>query len=354
MNESEARITDSFIMPVMKIADKFHYFPRCDFFSLGLSFKQIELILKNRKIPLEIYTTGLNVNIDQIKYFSSKYPDKFNVFLSIITLDPGIRKRVMNPNISIANLKKICVVLRRPIFYLLYLTKEQLISDIEYLNPFTVRNNGSFYIHKLYYNRLSPVYIKEYSDNARHDFQAIVAYLKKNNGRLENISRRISFSPEPQIYAWAWKKELKKLLSVCKGKPGEAIFCSHGAYPIIRAIINKDAHVVPVHSCFGGCVDFALGITVKAILSEIKKILRKSHLKHIYIPHTMFGIDMRLDLHLDSVDLIKKTYPRIKITIITVPDRLSMSVLSLKQCVSFYSRQNAAADDCSRQTMSGS
>lgn len=331
------RLADSFIMPIMKVADQFRYFPHCDFFSMGLSPGQEELVLKNRLTPLEIYTTGLNADFGRIEYYTSKYPDKFNVFLSIITLDPKIRKATMNPDIDLANLKKICSVLKRPIFYLLYFNKEQLISDIDYLNQFSISNKGSFYVHKLYYNRLSPGHIREYSDNAINDFKSIVNYLNNNNRKLNNIANRILFSPESQIYAWAWKRELKKLLSVSKGWPGEAVFCSRGAYPIIRDLVKAKSRVIPVDSCFGGCVDFSLGITVKAILSEIKKASKKRCVNHIYIPHTMFCIDGKLDLNLDSVDLIRKHYPKIKITVIKIPDYISMSVLSLGQCVGFYS-----------------
>ncbi len=115
-----------------------------------------------------------------------------------------------------------------------------------------------------------------------------------------------------------------------------AIFCSQGAYQVIRSLFKK-TQVVPIKSGFGGCMDFTLGMTVKAILLKIKKMLTEGIvLKHIYIPHAMFCIEQKYDLNCDSVNLIKKAYPRIEINVIKIPRYVLHSTIDLDTCIRYY------------------
>jgi len=326
---------------VRRVGAELRYFPHCDFFALGLTARQIETLVlshKNSGKELLIHTTGYNADPKFVNYLSSKYPRTFRVHLSIVTFDSVIRKNIMSPKIDTEKLKKISDVLIKPVYFLIYFNKEQTISDIELLNQSSIKTQGRLYLHRLYFNKLSPKYIIDYSNKAEKEFKDLIYYLKFNDARLKEVSRRLNFSPVSKIYAWRWKNEIKKLLGICKGTDREAIFCSHGAYEAIRSLMASKTHVIPVKSCFGGCVDFTLGLTVKAVISEIKKLLAGGiRLSRIYLPHPMFCIEGKYDLNCEGIDLIKKAYPKIEIIVIKIPEHILKSTVNLDTCVNYYS-----------------
>jgi hypothetical protein len=324
---------------IQKIENELQYFPTCDFFNLGLTQNQIETVIQI--LPGIFYTTGLNVDFKLIKYFSLKYPKQFHLHLSIITFDPSIRRNIMNPNINIENLKKICKVATRPTYYLLYFNKEQILSDVGILNKFSVKNQGLLYVHKLYYNKFSPDCIKNYAILGENDFNSIIKYLKFNDKKLKNISGRLKFSPSSKIYAWTYRKEIGKLLELCQEADSEAIFCSSGAYQLIRSL-KKKMHVIPIENSMGGCVDFTIGMTVKSIIYKIRAMFAKGIiLRHIYLPGSMFVVKKQFDLNGDSINLIKKEFPNIKIKIISIPLDIIYSTLSLDSCFKYIFLRNS-------------
>ena len=317
---------------LQKTKDGFQYFPACDFFNLGLTQSQIEKVVQ---IQNEFYTTGLNADFKLIKALSEKYPNKFRLHLSIITFDPSIRRNIMNPDINMDNLKKICKVAIRPVYFLVYFNKKQIASDIGILNKFSQKNKGSFYIHKLYYNKFSPDCIKDYATKGEDNFKSIIYYLKFNDKKLGNISKRLYFAPSSKIYAWKSQNDIEQLLKVCKGSDSEAIFCSIGAYQLIRSL-RKKMHVIAIENSMGGCVDFTIGITVKSIIHKISEMSADGIvLRYIYIPKSMFVFKDKFDLNGDTVGLIKEEFPGIKIKVIDIPLRVHAS-LSLDTCFRYY------------------
>lgn len=243
----------------------------------------------------------------------------------------------MHPKIDMENLKKICEVALGPIYFLLYFSKSQVVSDIDILNNASIKNKGHFYIHRLFYNKLSPPDIIDYSDKAENEFEGIIYYLMFNDKKLKNISRRIEFSPHSKIYAWHFRKKIKELLRVCKNRDDGAIFCSQGAYPVIQNSVGEKAHVVAIKNRFGGCVDFICGVTLRDVLSEISRFSAKGiALKDIYIPSSMFCIEKRYDLNGDSVKFIKTACPKIKTHVLRVPPSIIHSTLTLDDCMRYY------------------
>lgn len=325
---------------IRKAGNQLQYFPHCDFFALGLTDKQIEALVlsfKSSGKSFLAYTTGYNADLKFVKYLSSKYPDTFRMHLSIVTFDPWIRKNLMNPDIDVENVKRLSRVISRPVYFLMYFNKEQVASDVALLNESSVKTHGTFYFHRLYYNKLSPEYIINYSDAAERNFREIIYYLKSNDDKLKGISRRLILSPDSKIYAWTWKEEIKKLLKGCRGTDKEAIFCSYGAYEVIRSVVSDKTHVIPVKSCFGGCVDFTLGLTVKSIVEEIKKLLESgAALRRIYLPDSMFCAEGKFDLNCDSIELIKKAYPKLEVKVIKIPSRILKSTINLDFCLRYY------------------
>jgi hypothetical protein len=292
-----------------------------------------------KKLPIS--TTGYNADYKFIKYLTKKYPDTFRVHLSIITFDRAIRRKLMHPNIDLENLKRIATTLIRPVYFLLPLTKEQSIEDIGLLNDASIMRRGTIYLHKLYYNKLSPKYIIDYANRAERHFKDIIYFLKQNDKKLGNISERMIFSPSSKIYAWSWKRDIKKLLKGCTNDDDEAIFCSAGAAEIIKSSVGKKSHVIPVKSCFGGSVDFTLGMTVKEVLRGIGRVLDSgATLKRIYIPDSMFCVESKFDLNCDSVDLIHKRHRKIKVRVVRIPSHILMSNLNLNSCFRYYEQKS--------------
>jgi len=320
---------------INKTRKTLHYYPTCDFFNLGLTTDQIETLIQY--FPERFYyTTGLNVDAGLIKYLGKKYHDKFRLHLSIVTFDPAIRRKMMNPAIDVNTLERICKIAWRPQFFLMYFDKEQFIGDLDILNKYSVNNEGSFYIHKLYYNKLSPNSVKEYSIHGDHSFRSIVQYLKLNDRKLSAISKRSSFAPASVIFAWRFRKELKELFIGCRGGSREAVFCSTGAYPIIKKIM-KSMEVIPIENAIGGCVDFTLGMTVRSIIMKLRELFENGIiLRRMYLPGSMFAVHNQYDLNGDSVEDIKNEFPGLKITVIHIPQNILRSTLSLNTCYRYY------------------
>jgi hypothetical protein len=325
--------TVSFQQNIQKQRCRIQFLPTADFFSLGLSQRQIVKIIQVQDV---FYTTGFNVDSKFIEYLTQKYPGKFRLHLSIVTFDSNIRKQIMNQDIDIDNLKKICEVAIKPTYFLLCFNKKQIVSDINILNKLSLKNKGDFYIHKLYSTKFSPDIIKNYAIKGENDFQSVVYYLKFNDVKLGAISKRLSFSPSSSLYAWRFREEIKKLLKVCKGLSSEAIFCSPGAFEVVSGFKNK-ANVVPVENSMGGNIDFAQGITIRAIICRIRQLIAKgSILKDIYIPSSMFVFRSKFDLNGDTVNLIKQELPEIRVKVINIPLWVTKSVLTLDTCFKYY------------------
>jgi len=317
--------------------NKILYFPKCDFFSLGLNSRQIELILKNGK-PLQAYTTGLNVDPELIKFFTKKYPNKFSLHLSIITFDPIIRENLMNPRIDLSRLIKISKIIKNSDYFLLFFNKKQLISDVRRLNNFSLRNNNDIIVSQLFYSKISPEIVKEYAQQAVHEFEPAINYIKENREIFHNLESRISFFPESQIFAWSRKKAIKYLLKDCKDSEDSAIFCSQGAFNIMRPLF-KQAHVIPIESCYGGNIDFVLGMTVKQIIVKIHDLINSGiELKYAYLPDAMFHVSRKYDLYCENIGSLKKAFPCIKIFLIEIPAYLIDGVVTFKECVDYYSK----------------
>lgn len=326
-----------------KIGNQICYLSTCDFFSVGLSSQQIETLIQYGIIST-VYTTGLNVDIDFLRYLSRKYRHKFNVFLSIVTFDPILRGRLMNASIDFDKIIRICDVLASPTYMFMYFNKNQTISDIEIINDYSVKNNGTIYISKLYYNRLDPVYLVNLANNAEEEFKSIVYYLKTFDDKLKNISKRLSFSPKPEIYAYRWRKQIIELLQVCDGVGTEALFCSQGAYTVIKNYFKDyEINIVPLKNCFGGCVDLSVGITVNSVLKAIEELLATGiKLKQIYIPNTFFLIDYKYDFEGNAIENIRKIYSNIEVTVIDIPPDINRSVLTLDECIDYFENINSS------------
>lgn len=330
-----------FPIPIIRKGKELQYLPNSDFFALGFTCKQIETLIRAHKkkgFLFKVYTTGFNVDAELIKHLSLKYPETFRLHASVITFDPAIRKHLMNPRVTPDNILRMGDVLVQPTYFFLYFNAEQVMADIGMLNEVSIKNGGRFYFHKLYYDKLSPQYIKDYAEGGEREFEKIIQSLKVNDQKLKNISKRLVFSPHSKIYAWAFREHIRDLLRRCKGTDEEAIYCSQGAYETIKSLFaGKAIHVVRVKSCFGGCVDFTLGMTVKAVLLKMGKMLSGGvNVRRIYLPNTMFCIEGKFDLCGDSVHLIKKMYRHIDVKIITIPRDIVISTLSLETCLKYY------------------
>lgn len=324
-----------------KVGKELHYYPYADFFSLGLTNRQIEKLIqdyKRRKKCLTIYTTGLNADFKLLKYLAFKYAGFFRFHLSIITFNLQIRERLMNPDIDMANLKKICMIAFKSTFFFIFFNKRQMIKDINIVNEFTLKNKGNYYIHKLYYNKLAPKYIANYAIKTEKEFKDFVFYLYSHGEEFKNISQRLAISPDSRIYAYRWRDQIVRALHRCKGNDNEVIFCSHGVYDVIRRHFRKKApHLVKIKSCFGGNIDFTMGITIRSIFPKINRMLAKGvRINHIYIPSSIFHVNGEYDLNGDNINLFKHTFPELKITVIKIPSKIINSVVSLNDCVKYY------------------
>lgn len=327
--------------PVQPFGRSYEYLPSANFFSLGMSKGQIEKLINEYHLAgktITVYTTGQDMDIEFVKYLNSKYPDTFRIHLSVITFDRKIRLEMMNPKILISDLKAACKSIARPIYFLIHFNNDQIISDIKQLNECSIINKGEFYIHKLFYNRLSSDEIRCYADNADGEFEALVVYLKKKDRKLNYISHRLCFSPAAEIYAWVFRDEIRELFQTSKGTDDEAIFCSEGAYDTIKNFFSrKSSHIIPIKGVFGGNIDFAMGMTVRQITAQISLLIKSGYvLRRIFIPDSMFCIEDKYDLNLEGVSLIRKAHPKIKVRIVKVPVSITKGAIGLDGCIDYF------------------
>jgi hypothetical protein len=220
---------------------------------------------------------------------------------------------------------------------LLFFNKRQLISDISFLNYYSIRNNNSIEISNLFYSKVSPQIVREYAQQADSEFESAINYIRENKGALcDSKVSRVTFYPDSQIFSWSRRKRMQSLFKYCEDTKNSAVFCSRGAFNIIRSLFRQ-ANIIPVESCYGGNIDFVLGMTVKQIIVKINDLMHKGiTLKYVYLPDKMFSISNKFDLNRDTTECLKKAFPSIGIFIIQVPAYFIDGGVTFKECVDYY------------------
>lgn len=336
-------LKDKFLRPMYckKEGDCLMYFPKSDAFSLGLSPQQLEEMIKQHRREhdrIQLYTTGLEANVQDIKYLVDEYD--IGIHLSIITYDPAIRSKVMNKNIDMENVVRISKVLKKKSnIFLIYFNKRQILSDLEKINRHSVDKNVNILIHKLFYNRLDSDIIVDYAKKAENDYKEFVYHIKENKDILQG--RTTIFFPESEMYAFKFRKQIRELLNQCNASDGNALFCSYGAYSMIKNHFNGGKMtVIPVKNVAGGNTDFTQSITVNNIMDEIEKL--KSNgvaLNNVYLPGPIFSWgEGKFDLNGDGPEKIKERFPEIESTVIDIPMHIIKSHLNLQDCIDYFEK----------------
>lgn len=331
----DARMQRGPASPVTQEDGEFYYFRKCDFFSLGLSNEQIELIVKNGA-PMTAYTTGHRADPDFITYLCKNYPQKFNLNLSIITLDPAIRSEMMDAHLSIDDLKKVCQVARNSVYFLLAFTKDQIIRDVDILNEWSLNNKNRFSICRLYYSDSSPQEVIEYGKKADDCMAGIIDHFARHRKEYKHLDSRMNFLPDPPAFAWARRRELKELVKDCVDEASSVVICTQGAAGVLKTFFNKAKVVIP-ETCFGGNIDVALSITLQGVVKVLEKYLGSGvELKNIYLPSNIFSIEGKFDFYLEELSLIENMFPALKFNVIAIPKDLLTFELTLDECIDYY------------------
>jgi hypothetical protein len=324
------------ISPITQAEDgQFYYFRKCDFFSLGLTHEQIEMIVKNGA-PMTAYTTGYKADPDFVSYLCKQYPTKFNLNLSVITLDPAIRSEMMDSHLTLDYLKRVCEATKNSVYFLLSFTKEQIIKDVDELNELSLKNNNTFSICRLYYSDNSPEEVLRYGQTADECMVGIIDHFARNRKAYKNIESRMTFLPDPPAFAWARRTQLKELVKDCPDEKSTLLICTEGALSVMKTFFQK-AHVLAPHTCFGGNINIALSITLQGVVKKIEECLAQGHaLKDVYLPNTVFSIDGKYDYNLEEMATIQKIFPQLKFHLIEIPKKLMTFELTLDECIDYY------------------
>ena len=324
------------LAPLEKAPDGVKYYPTCDVFSTGMSHAQIEELVRLRRGgTFKLYTVGLDIDADFIAYLTRTYPETFRLHLSLITFDPSCRKGVMHPRIDMDELRRICGVVENATFFFIPFTEQQLVDDIEELESLTHEGSGHVYVHKLYYNRLSPKRVVNLARRAESELETALRALAARDNRLS-----ISLSPGADIYAHTHRDSICSVFDACAGVAGEVVFCSAGAFDVVSAhLAASPVEVVAMKPEFGGNIDFVQGTTLRSVGEQIGEMKDAGlAVSSIYLPESMFWMEGTYDLRGETAETLSEQHPDVDITVLAVDQDVVLSVLSLEDCVAFYER----------------
>jgi hypothetical protein len=311
------------------------HFPECDLFSSGLSHAQIEELIAIREGAVcYLYSVGLGLDPEFVGHLSRKFPETFRLHLSIVTFDPATRGRLMNPAIDVDALRRACSLAHQATFFLMLFDEDQLLADVEEVLSLTRDENGGFFFHKLYHDRLSPERVVDYARRARGQREGAVRRI----ARLATGRRPLLCSLGGDIQAYARRHEIQACLAPSTGEADEVIFCSPGAFRVIDHYCGRTANLVrPLESAFGGNVDFAQGCTARDAIRQIEALLASGRrVRRVLLPSSMFWIDGEHDLGGDRVEAVSAAFPELEVVPIAVPHEVVFSVADLGDCLAFF------------------
>lgn len=320
------------------------HFPMCDVFSAGLTHEQIEELVRIREgDTCLLYAVGLNIDPGFIAFLSRRYPETFRLHLSIVTFDPAIRRRLMSPKIDVEALRRVCSVTHQATFFLMLFTEEQLTNDVAEILASTTADNGGLFLHKLYHDRCSPKRVVEYSRAADYHREAAIRSL----ARMRRDGRPFMCSLGADIQACTRRREIAQLLEPCTGEPDEAVFCSPGAFPVVRDFFGAAENaVIPMESAFGGNLDLVQGGTVRGVVDQINGLLEEGRrLRRVVLPDAMFWIDGEYDVNGDRVGVISEAFPDIEVEVVRIPVAVIRSVVDLDDCLAYFDQKRGAMDE---------
>ncbi len=335
--------------PVFRILPQFErnargisHFPFSDTFSAGLTHEQIEELVQMREGDIcLLYTVGLNMDPDFIGYLTRKYPDTFKLYLSIVTFDREIRRRLLHPRIDVDELRQVCRLTKQAIFFLILFDEQQISADVDELLSTTSPENGELFIHKLYYNRCSPQRVVQYAKLAEQNREAAVRAI----ARSDYSQRTVMCSLGADIQAYTRRNEIYRLLNPCTGRADEVVFCAPGARRVITQFLagKGPSVVLPLTSAFGGNVDLVQGGTARDVVQQLADLKAAGKpVGRIFLPDAMFFIDGGYDIYGDRVELIRNAFPELEVQLLPIPKPVINSVVSLADCVSYYAAKGGA------------
>jgi hypothetical protein len=320
--------------------NKVHYRNHSDFFSLGLNLDQIEKIIRINKKHIKkypFYTTGYNVNIEIIKYLTKKYPQTFRLWLSIITFNNNLKKKVIANWTNSKKIKEIIKISKDPSLFLLHFNYKQTIKDLEIINKIKKSNKlENVYISSLYYDKFHSNIIKSLTNKSYKDFEKLINYLMSNKSKLRNI-KSLSFDFPPEAFLWKFRNKFKIMFENYNLNNKDIILCSKGSCKIIKFLIKNQAKVFPVSDSLYGSTNFTTTITTTDLIKNIKSLLNKnSKMKRIFVPSSIWWINNKYDFEGNSIKVLQKKFPNVQIISVKIPWEITFSVLSLKECYDYY------------------
>jgi hypothetical protein len=321
------------------------HFPMCDVFSAGLTHAQIEELIAMRAggDVCYLYAVGLDLDPDFVGHLTRRFPETFRLHLSIVTFDPGLRGRLMNPRIDLDALRRACAQTQGATFFLMLFDQAQLVADVEELLALTGEANGGFFFHRLYHDRLSPAGVVELAEAARGHREGAVRQI----ARLATGRRPLMCSLGGDLQAFTRRHEIHACLQVSTGEPDEVIFCSPAAFRVIDRYCGRSANLVrPLRSAFGGNIDFAQACTARDAISQLEALLAEGRqLRRVLLPSAMFWIDGAYDVEGVGVEAIARRFPELSVELLQIPPEVVGSVVSLGDCLAFFDDPNRLAFD---------
>jgi hypothetical protein len=326
-------------------AGEIRHFPMCDVFSAGLTHAQIEELVAMREGGgvCYLYAVGLDLDPDFVGHLSRRFPETFRLHLSIVTFDPALRGRLMNPRIDLDALRRACAQARGATFFLMLLDAAQLVADVEEVLALTREENGGFFLHRLYYDRLSPGAVVELAEAARGQREGAVRAI----ARLATGRRQVMCSLGGDIQAFTRRHELYASLATSTGGPDEVVFCSPAAFKVIDRYCRGTENLVrPLRSVIGGNVDFVQACTARDAVAQLEGLLAEGRrLRRVLLPSSLFWIDGACDLNGDGVEAIAARFPELSVELVAVAPEVVGTVVSLGDCLAFFDDPNRLDDD---------
>jgi hypothetical protein len=330
-------------VPITAEADSVHYHNWSDFFSQGLSFGQIERLLKHNsgfRHETWVHTNGAELDLEMARELSRRFPTTLRLHFSLVTFNDELKHQLIAHWNGSDKLKEIVGVLCRAKLYLIHLNAEQTLADLrtiqEHANP---AHKPTVVISQLHSHRLHPAVVKDLSHRSFQESRAAVELLLQHRAEFDNIEDIFVYFPS-QAYMSECRLWAQERIEALGPRPGDLVLSSRAAAPVLEAeVIRGRAQVVAVGDSLGGTTDFTTTLTTRDVVAAIRDQRERSHrVSRVIVPDAIWWVRGDTCLEGGTVDDVRAAFPDLEVCVVEVPLSVRRMRLTLDQSLAYYAR----------------
>ncbi len=333
--------------------DHFHYATQADVFSLGLSEDQFERILAhNQRLAGQErwssyhpywYTTGHGVDPALIQRLGDRYPGVFQLIVSAITFQEGLRKKLTPRGPEADEVKRVLLAARAPSVFLLHVSEHQTLDDLAVIDQMKPVG-AKIVVAPLHCTRWHGDDVKVLARSARRGLTRVAAKVLANRRRFSSLTPDdISFHGPAQALALKHQKEIERLFLPYEITETDLALCSVAAQPMVRRVLRGRCRVVAVPDSLGGTTTFAATVTTANLSAQLRRLTERGRrFRRVFLPSS-FWCYRDQDLCGVGPQALQTEFPNVEIVVLRVPVEVLQSSLTCVECASYSGSRNELA-----------